>query len=121
MVHIPVLRRGVAYRSMDTTRTNDFRTGEPFVEISQANPGLIRRDLLRQAESRDALAQFTTAGLIRMCGEAAEYFHSDTLPLGDEMQSPDDYIHQVSTTTGLPYNKKSSERCKENIRKTKVK
>ena len=56
MLHIPILRRGQPYRSVEVARTANIRTGEPFVEISQANVGLIRRDLLRQEESRAALA-----------------------------------------------------------------
>ena len=41
---------GVPYRSLDILRTPHYRTREPFVEISQANVGLIRRDLLDQAD-----------------------------------------------------------------------
>ena len=28
---------------------------------------------------------------------------NDPLPLGDEMQSPHDYVRQLSATTGLPH------------------
>ena len=94
MIHIPLLRRGEPYRSIDVARTNHFVTGEPFVEMSQANVGLIRRDLLRQAESRAALAQYATADLITMCRRAAKHFMFDALPLGDTMQSPRDYLEQ---------------------------
>ena len=72
----PILRRGQPYRSIDVARTNHFVTGEPFVEMSQANVGLIRRDLLQQAESRAALAQYATADLITMCRRAAKHFMS---------------------------------------------
>src|SRR5690606_29929360 len=30
-------------------------------------------------------------------------FVHDTLPLGDEPQSPDDYVRQLSSTTGMPH------------------
>lgn len=103
MLHIPLIRRGVSYKSVDRALTKHYLTGEPFVEISQANIGLIRRDLLKQAESRAALARFTTAELIAMCRQAAESFLNDTLPLGDTMQSPSDYMEQLSATTGLPF------------------
>src|SRR4029079_16711732 len=33
----------------------------------------------------------------------ADHFTNDPLPLGDAMQSPDDYVRQVSATTGLPH------------------
>ena len=40
MLHIPILRRGQPYTSVDRARTLHIRTREHFVEISQANPGL---------------------------------------------------------------------------------
>lgn len=103
MLHIPLLRRGVPYKSIDRAVTKHYLTGQPFVEISQANLGLIRRDLLQQADSRAALARFKTAELIEMCRAAAEIYLNDTLPLGDAMQSPQDYMEQLSATTGLPF------------------
>ena len=105
MLHLPILRHGVPYTSLDVIRVPHHRTREPFVEISQANPGLIRRDLRpeRQAAARAALARIPFDRLIAMCGEAAEYFLNDTLPLGDAQQSPEDYVLQLSATTGMPH------------------
>ena len=103
MLHIPILRKGVPYRSLDVQRTPHHQTREMFVEISQANTGLIRRDLLDQRANREALADFTTAQLIDICGRAAGHFSNDTLPLGDSDQTPEDYVRQVSATTGLPH------------------
>ena len=102
MLHIPLLRKGKPYKSLDTVTTNHHRSGEPFVELSQANAGLIRRDLLDQKTSLDALAGFTHADMIAICERAAEIFAKDTLPLGDAEQSTDDYASQISATTGLP-------------------
>jgi acyl-CoA reductase-like NAD-dependent aldehyde dehydrogenase len=103
VVHIPLLRRGRPYRSLDTVRTPHYRTGEPFVEISQANAGLIRRDLLDQEMARAILAGFTSQELFRMCARAADLFAASPLPIGDSNQSPEDYVRQVSATTGLPH------------------
>ena len=103
MLHIPILRRGEPYRSLDLARTPHMQTREPFVEISQANVGLIRRDLLQQASAREALARFSTAELIAICAKAADSFANDTLPLGDTPQTPQDYVEQLSATTGLPH------------------
>ena len=103
LLHIPLLRRGRPYRSLDTVRTPHYRTGEPFVEISQANVGLIRRDLLDGEMARAILAGFTTEELFRMCARAADLFASSALPLGETTQSPEDYVLQVSATTGLPH------------------
>ena len=103
VTHIPLLRRGRPYRSLDVVRTPHYRTGEPFVEISQANVGLIRRDLLDQDMPRAILAGFTTEELFHLCARGADLFAESPLPLGDTTQSPEDYVRQVSATTGLPH------------------
>src|SRR6266540_2946449 len=103
MLHIPLLRKGEPYTSLDVARVPHHRTREPFVEISQANAGLIRRDLLDQAAGHALLSRFPTAELVDMCGRAAELFLNSALPLGDQSQTPDDYVRQVSATTGLPH------------------
>src|SRR5262245_4248719 len=103
MLHIPLLRRGVPYKSLDVAKAPHHATGKPFVEISQANVGLIRRDLLKQDEMRAALARLPVARLVELIGQAADIFQNDTLPVGDEQQRPDDYIQQLSATTGMPF------------------
>ena len=54
LTQVPILRGGEPYSSLDTLRTPHYRTREPFVEISHANVGLIRRDLRNQREARRA-------------------------------------------------------------------
>jgi acyl-CoA reductase-like NAD-dependent aldehyde dehydrogenase len=103
MLHIPILRHGEPYKSLEVARIPHHQTREVFVEISQANPGLIRRDLRDQRAAREKLAALSTAELIDICARAAAHFANDSLPLGDEMQMPEDYVRQVSATTGMPY------------------
>jgi hypothetical protein len=103
MLHIPILRHGNEYKSLDIARVPHHQTRELFVEVSQANAGLIRRDLARQDTGTKALSRFSTRDLVDICTRAANHFTGDPLPLGDATQSPDDYVHQVSATTGLPY------------------
>ena len=103
MVHIPVLRKGVPYRSLDMIRTPHYRTREDFVEISQANVGLIRRDLLDQRSAREALAGFSTKELIAISRRAADIFLNDALPLADTEQTAEDYVRQLAATTGMPH------------------
>ncbi|MDT7542239.1 MAG: hypothetical protein QOE33_2143 [Acidobacteriota bacterium] len=103
MLHIPLLRKGQPYKSLDTLRVAHQRTRASVVEISQANVGLIRRDLIDQEPARRALAAFTTEELISLSERAAEIFARDELSIGDEAQSPQDYVEQVSATTGLPF------------------
>ena len=103
MIRVPVLRKGRPYRSIDVLRTPHYRTREPFVEISLANAGLIRRDLLDLGAARAALAERSTASLVAISEMAAAHFLSSTLPLGEGEQTPEEYVRQVSATTGLPH------------------
>ncbi|HJR59706.1 MAG TPA: aldehyde dehydrogenase family protein [Vicinamibacterales bacterium] len=105
MLHIPILRHGVPYKSLDVIRIPHHRTRETFAEMSQANGGIIRRDLRdeTQAEARAALATLSFEQLLDVCTRAAGHFLHDTLPLGDAEQSPDDYVRQLSATTGMPH------------------
>lgn len=103
MVHIPLIRRGVSYRSIDVARIAHHATREPFAEISQANVGLIRRDLLAQDAMRASLLAIPVARLMEMTRQAAHHFVHDTLPLGEIEQTPDEYVRQLSATTGMPH------------------
>jgi acyl-CoA reductase-like NAD-dependent aldehyde dehydrogenase len=102
-LHVPILRGGSPYRSLDTIRTVHYRTREPFVEISQANVGLIRRDLRNQAEAKATFAGSGAKELYRICSHAAALFTEAPLPLGGTAQTPADYVRHVSATTGLPH------------------
>ncbi|HXQ72515.1 MAG TPA: aldehyde dehydrogenase family protein [Pyrinomonadaceae bacterium] len=93
MIQLPILRQGNPYYSLDVARVVHHRTREPFVEVSQANPGLIRRDLGKQDIPKSLLQKLTTRELVDICTRAAEIFTED----------PADYISQVSATTGLPH------------------
>ena len=106
MLHLPILRWGVPYRSVNQVVAPHFRTREPFVSMSQANLGLIRRDLLKQGEARQALLRIPVAELVAMAARAAGHFLDDPLPLDPEsgtLQTPQQYIEQVSATTGMPF------------------
>ena len=41
--------------------------------------------------------------LLEICAKAADHFLTDTLPLGESQQTPDDYVQQLSATTGMPH------------------
>lgn len=103
MLHIPLLRRGKPYTSLDVAYAPHHATGQPFAEISQANVGLIRRDLIEQDVMRASLTAISTSRLIEMTRAASTIFLNETLPIGDTMQRPDDYIEQLGATTGMPY------------------
>jgi acyl-CoA reductase-like NAD-dependent aldehyde dehydrogenase len=103
MIHVPILRHGEPYKSLDVATTVHHQTREPFVAISQANAGLIRRDLRDQKTAHKKLAALSTSDLLDICRRAADAFLNGSLPLGDDMQSPDDYVRHVSATTGMPH------------------
>jgi acyl-CoA reductase-like NAD-dependent aldehyde dehydrogenase len=106
MLHLPILRWGRPYESVDKAIVPHFLTRDPFVAISQANTGLVRRDLLRQREARETLEKLPVSELVGMARAAAEHFMRDTLPLDAAQgveQSPQDYVEQVSATTGMPW------------------
>jgi len=103
MITLPLLRRGEPYTSLDVVVAPHYQTREPFVSVSQANAGLIRRDLRDQKTAHDKLRSYSTSELLELCSKAAEAFLNSSLPLGDAEQTPDDYIHHVSATTGMPH------------------
>ena len=103
--HLPALRRGKPYASLDQVTVNDCRTGAPLARLSQVNAGIIRKDLARIGESRAALKQLSCERLLQICGQAADLFLKATLPLGDQghTQSPEQYVETLSSTSGLPF------------------
>jgi hypothetical protein len=100
--HIPVLRGGRPYESLEKAEIKSVRTGEPVAVISQCNAGMVRRDLRRQ--NRDALKALTVSQLLQISREAGKLFMGGDLPLGDgATQSPEQYIDSLSHTSGLPF------------------
>ncbi len=100
--HIPALRRGQNYTSLDKTEIKSVRTSEVVAEVSQVNAGVIKRDLRRS--TRDAFASFSVAQLLEISKRAGDLFMEGTLPVGDSgTQTPQDYLESLSATSGLPY------------------
>lgn len=102
--HLPALRWGRAYESLDQVEVKDFRTGEVLARVSHVNAGIVRRDLQRAAQADAALRKLPAARLVALCAEAAERFLNDTLPLGEgATQSPGQYVETLGRTSGLPH------------------
>ncbi|HYE32209.1 MAG TPA: aldehyde dehydrogenase family protein [Methylomirabilota bacterium] len=103
--HIPALRRGRAYESLEKSDLIDHLSQKPLLSISQVNAGIVRRDLAKISESRAALRRFSTAQLLEICRKAGDLFLNGTLPLGDKghTQTADQYVQSLSSTSGLPY------------------
>lgn len=112
MLHIPLLRGGEPYQSLSTIEVKHSQNGEPMAVMSQANRGLISRDMLSQEKRKRELDSFSVSELIEISRIAGQYFMSADLPLGDLTQSPDDYINQLSASTGVP-----KALCRQNMKK----
>ncbi|MHC4169663.1 MAG: aldehyde dehydrogenase family protein [Planctomycetota bacterium] len=110
MWHVPILRRGEQYESLDKVVLNDYATGEKVAEVSQANAGLISRDLM--CDDWTGLQSCQTSHILGMFQAAAKHFMQDPLPVGDSEQTPEDYVAAQSATTGLPYTM-----CRQNMSK----
>jgi hypothetical protein len=103
--HIPVLRRGQPYESLDRAEIKNVRTGETVAVISQATAGMLRRDLRNVGASRDALRAIPTSKLLDLCSHAGDLFMGAALPVGTDgtTQTPEQYVEALSATSGLPY------------------
>ena len=112
MLHLPVLRWGQPYTSMDVDPVVHFVTGEPIANVSRANGGLIQRDMRKAQRARDALRDISIDDLIDRIGKAGELYMNATLPMGDGTQSPDEFVRAQSASTGLP-----ERMCRANMKK----
>lgn len=102
MLHIPILRWGKPYESLELDNVVHFSTGEPIAQVSQANGGIIQRDMRQVQKARDILCGIPIRVLIERIKQAADHYEHGTLPMGDGVQSPDSFVHQQSASTGLP-------------------
>ena len=112
MLHLPVLRWGQPYTSMDVDEVVHFATGEPIAKVSRANGGLIQRDMRKAGRAREALREIPIAELISRVSRAGELYATAELPMGDGSQTPDDFVRAQSGTTGIP-----ERLCRANMKK----
>ena len=112
MINIPVIRWGKPYESLETREVVHFLSGDPIASVSQANGGLVTRDLRKSGRAREILRQFSCRELLDKVSKAADLFELENLPLGDGSQSPDDFVAHQSATTGLP-----EHMCRSNMAK----
>ena len=112
MIQLPVLRWGQPYTSMDVDDVVHFQTGEPIARVSRANGGIIQRDMRKAQRAREVLREIPIDDLIARCATAGELYANATLPMGDGTQTPDEFVHAQSATTGLP-----ERLCRANMKK----
>lgn len=110
MLHVPLLRGGQPYRSKETIKLSDYATGAAVAEVSQANAGLVARDLLTDAWTD--LQDLKVAEILDLLQQAARHFMEAELPVGSAGQSPEEFTALQSATTGLP-----EALCRQNMTK----
>ena len=112
MLNLPILRWGQPYTSLEQDTVAHFITGETLAKVSQANTGLLGRDMRQAHRAREVLTAIPIADLIEMMKKAGDLYLNAALPMGDGEQSPDDFARQQSASTGLP-----EHMCKANMKK----
>jgi len=103
--HIPILRQGRPYKSLDFQTVEKLGTNQPAVEISFACADMIKHDLLKMESARAKLREMKSSDLIAITKRAGEIFLNDNLPIGidGDPQSPEDYVLALASTSGLPH------------------
>ncbi len=112
MLNLPILRWGRQYTSLEKDTVSHFITGETLAKVSQANTGLLGRDMPQARRARQSLTEIPIRELIEMMKKAGDLYLNAVLPMGDGEQTPDDFARQQSASTGLP-----EHMCKANMKK----
>jgi acyl-CoA reductase-like NAD-dependent aldehyde dehydrogenase len=102
MIQIPALRFGKPYTSLEKAQLIHHATGEPVAEVSQMTGSQISRDMGRLDQARKTLQAIPIRDLLGMYKSAADHFRNSTLPCGDANLNFEDYIRNLSATTGSP-------------------
>jgi len=112
--HFPILRAGKEYSSLDRVELKSYRDGVVVASVSQANAGLIRRDMKKLDRAKAALDGVAVGELIERLGSAARIFLTEELPLNEsgDRQTADEYVACLSATSGMPH-----AMCRANMQK----
>lgn len=102
MLDIPLIRWGQPYDSLEKDSVVHFETGEELAQVSQANAGMVQRDMRKQQRARDLLREIPICELLEMMKKVADLYMEGDLQLGNGTQSPADFVRMQSATTGLP-------------------
>jgi len=79
MVNLPVLRWGQPYESLELDKVIHFVTGETLARVSQANAGLLAKDIKKAPRAREALREIPIRQLVQMMKKAAPKMSEDDL------------------------------------------
>ena len=112
MLNLPILRWGQPYTSLEQDTVKHFITGETLARVSQANSGLLGRDMRQARRAREVLSEIPIPELIGLMKKAGDLYLNDALATGDGEQTPDEFARHQSASTGLP-----EHMCKANMAK----
>lgn len=101
-IHIPALRFGKPYTSLEKATLAHHVTGEPVAELSQVTGSQIARDLGLMDRAHRELRAIPIRDILAIYKKAADLFVNGTLPCGDAELTFDDYVRNLSATTGSP-------------------
>ena len=113
-IHIPAIRFGKPYRSLDEIVIDQKGSGDESVTVSQVNAGLVRRDIGSMSAAFEKLGSQSAGELVASVRRAGDLFMEATLPCGIDgpEQGPEEYLSALSATTGLPL-----ALCRSNMKK----
>lgn len=111
-MHLPALRFGKPYESLERTQLVHFLTGERVAEVSQVGGAIVGRDASKMARARESLLEISPDEIIERLQTAGNLYVHGTLSVGNGKQSPDSFVEQQSATTGLP-----ESLCRANMQK----
>jgi hypothetical protein len=74
MLNLPILRWGRAYTSLEQDQVVHFLTGETLARVSQANTGLLGRDMRQAERAREVLTEIPIPELIGIMKRAADFY-----------------------------------------------
>ena len=100
MIQIPALRFGKPYQSLDKAQLVHHVTGEPVAEVNQVTGSQISRDVGQTPRLKKELAAIPLKDLLAIYKRAADHFVNSALPCGDAELTFDDYLTNLSATTG---------------------
>ena len=102
MIQIPALRFGKPYTSLEKATLIHHVTGEPVAEVSQVTGSQIARDLGTMERTHKELMAIPIRDILAIYKKAADYFVNGTVPCGNVELTFDDYVRNLSATTGSP-------------------
>ncbi len=102
MIQIPALRFGKPYTSLEKATLIHHVTGEPVAEVSQVTGSQIARDLGTMERTHKELMAIPIRDILEIYKKAADYFVNGSVPCGNVELTFDDYVRNLSATTGSP-------------------